>query len=144
MPKADDGENQLPPVSEMVASSLYDVAGKRVVITGGGSGIGAMIAAGFVANGAVVYIVSRKDTTPYADSLTAWGRGTCFSLQADISSHDDVARIVAVRFPGQTGQHQLGVILEHHRPPCLNLLPPACASLRMYMAYPFIGAYASL
>jgi NAD(P)-dependent dehydrogenase (short-subunit alcohol dehydrogenase family) len=42
-------------------SNLYSVKGKTVVITGGSRGIGEMIAAGFLANGAKVIISSRKE-----------------------------------------------------------------------------------
>ncbi|MBL6630225.1 MAG: SDR family NAD(P)-dependent oxidoreductase, partial [Ilumatobacteraceae bacterium] len=41
-------------------SSLFSVAGKVAVVTGGSRGIGEMIAAGLLANGAKVYISSRK------------------------------------------------------------------------------------
>ena len=41
-------------------SNLYSVKGKTVVITGGSRGIGEMLAAGFLANGAKVIISSRK------------------------------------------------------------------------------------
>ena len=44
----------------MKLDDLFSVAGKRVLVTGGSRGIGEMIAAGFVANGAKVYISSRK------------------------------------------------------------------------------------
>ena len=47
MPKAIAGENDVPPASEL--QSLNDMGGKICVVTGGGSGIGAMISAGFVA-----------------------------------------------------------------------------------------------
>jgi NAD(P)-dependent dehydrogenase (short-subunit alcohol dehydrogenase family) len=40
---------------------LFDVAGKRVLVTGGSSGIGAMIAAGFRDAGAEVTTVSRTE-----------------------------------------------------------------------------------
>ncbi|MEM9623541.1 MAG: SDR family NAD(P)-dependent oxidoreductase [Pseudomonadota bacterium] len=67
---------------------LFSVAGKVVVITGGSRGIGEMIAAGFLANGAKVYISSRKaeacDAT--AERLQAEFGGKCISLPADMST----------------------------------------------------------
>ncbi|HAH81264.1 MAG TPA: 3-oxoacyl-ACP reductase, partial [Gammaproteobacteria bacterium] len=39
---------------------LFSVAGKVAIVTGGSRGIGEMIAAGYLANGAKVYISSRK------------------------------------------------------------------------------------
>ena len=39
---------------------LFSVKEKTVVITGGSSGIGVMIANGFIQNGAKIYITSRK------------------------------------------------------------------------------------
>ena len=46
---------------DMDFSNLFSVAGKTVVITGGSRGIGEMLAAGFLANGAKVIISSRKE-----------------------------------------------------------------------------------
>src|SRR6187399_850231 len=40
--------------------NLFSIEGKTALVTGGSRGIGEMIAAGFVANGAKVYISSRK------------------------------------------------------------------------------------
>lgn len=47
------------------------------VVTGGGSGIGSMVAAGLVSNGAKCYIVSRKDCSALANELTSRGPGQC-------------------------------------------------------------------
>jgi len=67
---------------------LFSVAGKVVVITGGSRGIGEMIAAGFLANGAKVYISSRKapacDAT--AKRLQAEYGSECLSIPADMST----------------------------------------------------------
>ena len=40
--------------------NLFSVEGKVAIVTGGSRGIGEMIAAGYLANGAKVYISSRK------------------------------------------------------------------------------------
>lgn len=63
------------------AKNLFDVSDKVVVVTGGGRGIGLMIAKGYVANGATVYISSRsKDTCEdTAEELTKMGPGKCKS-----------------------------------------------------------------
>merc|ERR1712048_920298 len=47
-------------------------------------GIGAMIAAGFVRNGARVYIASRKDTSPFAAELSKKGPGSCSALICNV------------------------------------------------------------
>ncbi|KAJ3415411.1 hypothetical protein HDV05_005005 [Chytridiales sp. JEL 0842] len=66
--------------------TLFNVSGKVALITGGGTGIGKMMASALVQNGAKVYIASRKiaNVQKTADELTAMGPGTCIPLQADL------------------------------------------------------------
>jgi NAD(P)-dependent dehydrogenase (short-subunit alcohol dehydrogenase family) len=70
-----------------MTTDLFSLQGRTALITGGSRGIGKMIAAGFIAHGAKVYISSRKpgacDAT--AAELSAGG-GTCISLPQDVST----------------------------------------------------------
>ena len=72
--------------------NLFSVDGKVVIVTGGSRGIGEMIAAGFLANGAKVYISSRKadvcDAT--AARLQQEFGGECISIPADMSTLDGI------------------------------------------------------
>ncbi len=70
----------------MDTSRLFSLQGRTALITGGSRGIGRMIAEGFLAQGARVYISARKaaacDQT--AKELSAFGH--CVSLPADVST----------------------------------------------------------
>jgi 2-deoxy-D-gluconate 3-dehydrogenase len=83
-------------VSNFAIDALFGVRNKVVVVTGGSRGIGEMIAAGFLANGAKVYISSRKadvcDAT--AERLAAEYGGTCVSIPANLADLDGVDHVV--------------------------------------------------
>ena len=66
----------------MHIQDLFSVNGKIALVTGGSRGIGEMIAAGFLANGAKVYISSRKADAcrATADRLMEQYGGTCGSI----------------------------------------------------------------
>ncbi len=66
---------------------LFSIRGKIALVTGGSRGIGEMIAAGFLANGAKVYISSRKAAAceETAKRLAETYGGECIALPADLS-----------------------------------------------------------
>lgn len=83
-------------------NDLFSLQGRVALVTGGSRGIGRMIAAGFLAQGAKVYISARKaaDCDRTAEELSA--SGVCISLPADISTMDGLnglAREIAAREP---------------------------------------------
>ncbi|MFM7489563.1 MAG: SDR family oxidoreductase [Actinomycetota bacterium] len=71
----------------MKIADLFSVQGKVVLVTGGSRGIGEMIAGGFLANGAKVYISSRKADVcnETAQRLSYTFRGECISLPANLA-----------------------------------------------------------
>ncbi|KAK9759845.1 hypothetical protein K7432_016707 [Basidiobolus ranarum] len=75
-------------LSQFTVGNLFDVSGRVGLITGGGRGIGLMITKALVANGAKVYIASRRLELieSIAIELTNIGPGTCKAIQADLSS----------------------------------------------------------
>jgi NAD(P)-dependent dehydrogenase (short-subunit alcohol dehydrogenase family) len=68
-------------------TDLFSLEGRTALITGGSRGIGKMIAAGFIAQGARVYISSRKAAAceGTAAELSSNG-GTCIPLPQDVST----------------------------------------------------------
>ncbi|NLD78006.1 MAG: SDR family oxidoreductase [Acidimicrobiales bacterium] len=69
-------------------ADLFSVRGKTVMITGGTSGIGRMIAGGFVAAGAEVIVASRK-ADACEETVSDLSRfGQISAIPADLSSED--------------------------------------------------------
>ena len=67
-------------------TSLFSLAGRTALVTGGSRGIGRMIAAGFLKAGARVFISARKAQACDAAAAELASFGPCISLPADIST----------------------------------------------------------
>ncbi len=81
--------------SPLSLDSLFGLAGKTAVVTGGSRGIGYMIASGLVANGVKVYITARKAEACDQAAAELSEVGECISLPADLSTADGVDGFVA-------------------------------------------------
>jgi len=77
-------------------AQLFDLTGKRALVTGGTRGIGLMIARGLLQAGARVVVSSRKaDACERAcEELSAFGDVT--AVAADLSTHDECLRLADV------------------------------------------------
>jgi 2-deoxy-D-gluconate 3-dehydrogenase len=94
-----------------MTTDLFSLEGRVALITGGSRGIGKMIAAGFIAQGAKVYISSRKpgacDAT--AAELSAGG-GACISLPQDVSTVQGCQALAAAYAKHET---QLDILVNN-------------------------------
>jgi len=66
-------------------ATFHDLEGKSVYITGGGSGIGAALTEGFMAQGAQVAFIGRSDASAFVQEMAEkYGRAPLF-IQGDIT-----------------------------------------------------------
>jgi NAD(P)-dependent dehydrogenase (short-subunit alcohol dehydrogenase family) len=77
-------------------SDLFSLKGRTALVTGGSRGIGRMIAAGFVSQGARVYISSRKaDACEKTARELSSGSGTCIPIPMDASNVEGARALAA-------------------------------------------------
>ena len=75
-------------------ATFHDLAGKTVFITGGGSGIGAALTQGFLAQGANVGFVQRSDASAFCDEMAAqFGRAPLF-IPCDITDTEQLRNAI--------------------------------------------------
>ena len=79
----------------MDTSQLFSLKGRSALITGGSRGIGRMIAEGFLAQGARVYISARKAAACDQTAKELSALGTCISLPGDVSTLEGAQALVA-------------------------------------------------
>src|SRR5436309_8057341 len=75
---------------------LFDVGGRRALVTGGSRGIGLMIARGLVRGGARVLIASRKQADLESAAAELSAEGECEAIVADLSTPEGAR----ARWPG--------------------------------------------
>lgn len=74
--------------------NLFTLEGRSALITGGSRGIGRMIAEGFLAHGARVYISARKADACDQAAQELSKLGPCVSLPADVSTKEGIESLV--------------------------------------------------
>lgn len=77
----------------MDTTNLFRLDGRIALVTGGSRGIGKMIAAGFIAQGATVYISSRK--APACEETAAELGPNCIALPMDVSTVEGCRALAA-------------------------------------------------
>ena len=85
------GETERPPLPV----TFHDIAGKSVLVTGGGSGIGAAITEAFIAQGAQVSFVQRSDGSAFCDEIEARHGVRPNAISCDITDVDALRAAIA-------------------------------------------------
>ncbi|MFK7834974.1 MAG: SDR family NAD(P)-dependent oxidoreductase [Sulfitobacter sp.] len=80
-------------------ATFHDLRGKSVYITGGGSGIGAALTEGFLAQGAKVAFIGRSDASAFVDEMGQKHGTAPLFIQGDITDtaglQDSIAQATA-------------------------------------------------
>ncbi|CZR64867.1 uncharacterized protein PAC_14766 [Phialocephala subalpina] len=88
-------------MANLLPQNLFDVSGKTVLITGGGSGIGRMLAKGYAVNGAKTILVdinpeslleTKEQSSSAAKSVERDAK--IYTIQGDLSSKEGVDAVV--------------------------------------------------
>lgn len=93
----------------MDLESLFSLAGRVALVTGGGTGIGRYMATGLAVGGARVYICGRREQVIHdaADEIAAATGGDVLGLKADVSDSPGVAALAAEVLARESALHVL-------------------------------------
>jgi NAD(P)-dependent dehydrogenase (short-subunit alcohol dehydrogenase family) len=91
-------------------ATFHDLAGQSVFITGGGSGIGAVLTEGFVAQGARVAFVQRSDAAKFAAEIGARHGAAPLFIPCDIT---DVPALQAVMAQAAAAHGPITVLVNN-------------------------------
>jgi NAD(P)-dependent dehydrogenase (short-subunit alcohol dehydrogenase family) len=83
-------------------TDLFSIRGRRALVVGGTEGIGRMIAGGYAAAGAHVYVCSRDEASCLAVAKELSRDGSCIALSGDVASEAG-CRDIAQRLAGYEG-----------------------------------------
>ena len=91
-------------------TDLFSLKGRTALITGGSRGIGRMMAAGFLAQGARVYISARKAAACDQTAKELSAMGFCVSLPGDVATVEG-ARALAAAFAAR--EQKLDILVNN-------------------------------
>ncbi|KAF8352188.1 rhamnolipids biosynthesis 3-oxoacyl-reductase [Amanita rubescens] len=97
---------------DLSGSTLFNVKGKVVLVTGGSSGIGKMIANGFAQNGAKVYIASRKEAQ-LKEAAEELNRSATIPVQYIVANVSSKAGCDALIREFKTRENKLHVLINN-------------------------------
>lgn len=83
------------PQDAIGVESLFSIAGKTALVTGGSRGIGLMIARGYLEAGAKVYISARKKAVCDETARQLSAIGPCVSIPSDLSTVEGCRHLAA-------------------------------------------------
>ncbi|KZT27377.1 short-chain dehydrogenase [Neolentinus lepideus HHB14362 ss-1] len=100
---------------------IYDLTGRVALVTGGGTGIGLMIARGFAANGAKVYITGRRREVLNKVASEWKGSGLLVPLVMDVTDKESIMK-ARKEVEGQDGRLHVLVNNAGQEGPCSDFM----------------------